>query len=594
VTPAVKVPSAAWFLSRLIRFRLRLYLLNVVAITCLISTMLVPGLVVRDVLDRLPTEHGLSWLLWPTALLLGFGMARWVAVMGCTLTNGPFMFTGATLLQRNMLGRLLELPGARALAMAPGEAVSRFRDDADEATGFPMGMNDLFAFSVYGVAALAVLISINWRITLVVFVPLVLVAWVVNAARQRLHDLRYASREATAQVTGFVGELFGAVQAVQVAGAAPGAVRRFDELNAERLRLTVRDRVFDQLVRSISAGTIELGTGAILLLAGRSLGSSAFTVGDFALFVYYLGNMSEFMMLFGRMMAGYRQVGVAFERMAGLMRGSPPQALVAHRQVDVRGEPPVVPPPPFAPPDRLETLEVRGLTCLHPGSGRGVREVSLRLERGTLTIVTGRIGAGKTTLLQTLLGLVDRDGGEILWNGVPVVDPAAFFVPPRCAYTPQVPRLFSETLEENILLGRDDSQEALAEALRLAVLEDDLAGWEGGLATPVGPKGVRLSGGQVQRVAAARMFVRQPELLVFDDLSSALDVETERTLWDRVFATPGRTVLAVSHRPAVLARADQILVLDDGQVEACGKLDDVLASSEAMRRLWEATPAGPA
>ena len=150
-------------------------------------------------------------------------------------------------------------------------------------------------------------------------------------------------------------------------------------------------------------------------------------------------------------------------------------------------------------------------------------------------MITGRVGAGKTTLLRVLLGLLPMDGGEIRWNGEVVEDPGAFFVPPRSAYTAQVPRLFSNSLRNNILMGLDADDETLMQAIRQAVMEADLAELESGLDTQVGPKGVKLSGGQIQRTAAARMFVRDPELLVFDDLSSALDVETEQALWERLF-----------------------------------------------------------
>ena len=160
-------------------------------------------------------------------------------------------------------------------------------------------------------------------------------------------------------------------------------------------------------------------------------------------------------------------------------------------------------------------------------------------------------------------------------------------VPPRAAYVPQVPRLFSETLRENVRLGATVGDDVLVAAIRDAMLEADVATLDRGLDTLVGPRGVRLSGGQVQRAATARALVRRPDLLVVDDLSSALDVETEGLLWDRLCAPGGPAVLAVSNRRVALRRATQVLLVEDGRVVAQGTLDEVLAAHPAMRDIWD-------
>ncbi len=579
------VPSLAFVIRRLIAYRPLMSLVRSLLELSWRAPLLADMLLAKAFFDTLqgrPTAGlSLGAIIWLALLLhfLSIGLALSREAVGVSLA-----IRVVGLLRRNLLVRILERPGARALPGSVGEALSTFRDDADDLEWASMLPLDLLTDLLFFGAGLAILLSVDVGVTLLVFIPLGLIVVLSEVGQWRLEHAHIQSREAAARFSGGLGEVLFAVQAVQAAGAEDRVIAHLRRLAEARGRATLRDWLQQEAWGKLFDSAAAVGMGLILLAAASKMRSGAFTVGDLALFVAYLQEVNGYLVYGAQNLVAYRLARVSLARLLAMLQG-PPEQLVEHHPLPLRR-----PLPPLAAPanqarDRLHTLRVDGLTLRHPGSGGGIVDVSFALERGTLTVIAGRIGSGKTTLLRALLGLLPRDAGTVWWNGARVDDPAAFFQPPRAGYTPQVPALLSDTLRENVLLGWPDEPDSLARAVYRAVLERDVEAFPQGLDTPIGVRGMKLSGGQAQRTAAARMLVREPELLVMDDTSSALDVETESVLWERLLGR-GATCLVVSHRPAVLERADQILLLQEGRLVASGTLEELLDASEEMRRLY--------
>jgi len=546
-----------------------------------------------------PKEFWLGWLLFVvffmmpaiSGYLLGQGYDAlergdttetmwWAAAIAVSETirmvsihHGALIWTKAwihmqTLLRANMLAAQMASGGIHAGQPigSAGSAITHFRDDTEDVANLVDGMVDISGGVVFTVIAGFVLGAADARAAAVLVIPLLGVGIATRVLDTRIKEYRAADRRATEGVTGLLGDVMAAATTVKVNDATEPMLHRLAVL-VERRRLTaVRDRVLEEGVQAFSQGAADIGLGLVLLVSAGAIASGSFDLGTLALFTAYLGWLSFLPRMVGRVLARCKQAGVAFDRMRALVADQEVENTVRRQRLpidpsDLRVRPDVVRPERVA----LERLEVEGLTVSY-GGRRVLADVSFHVDRGEFVVITGPVGAGKSTLLRALLGLAWQAEvrGSVRWNGAEIDDRAAFLVPPNAAFLSQVPQLISDSVADNVGLGPVAADD-LARAFELSAIATDIAEMPAGSATLIGPRGLRLSGGQRQRLATARALVHSPELVVLDDLSSALDVETEVQLWTNL-ADAGMTVIAVSHRAVAFDRADQVLRLAAGRL----------------------------
>jgi ATP-binding cassette subfamily B protein len=557
------------------------------------SLPFVTGLILKAVFDRVSgAQPAYTTALSLLAVLVAAEIGRAAVGWGANAAWPAWYQVVAAWIRGNLLRAVLIAPGPPAdrLPASAGEAIGRFRDDVEDVMWFVDIWVDVAGGIVFTVAAVAVMASRNWLVTLVVVVPLIAVIAATRSLSNMLRRNHRRMRERGSSVTDFVADLFAGVLTLKAAGAEDRALARFRERNARRRDAAMRAQLASDMMASVSGASVGISIGLVLLLGAAAMRQGSFTVGDLALFTSYASALTGLPRWLGRMLARQREASVALSRLARFEPDRRVDQVLEIRPVPQESKPGVGMSDgagaahsgsPFS------SLEIRDLTAHYRHGGADISAVDLTVAAGSLTVITGAVGSGKTTLLRALLGLIPIEAGTIRWNGEEVGDPGTILVPPRVAYAGQIPRLFSATLEENLRLGWPASEVDLLRAVALAQFEGDLGTLPLGFATLIGPRGSRLSGGQSQRAALTRSFLRSPQLLVLDDVSSALDTQTEERLWKALRASE-MSILVASHRRAVLRRADQIVVLDRGRAVAAGASEELLRSSAEFGRLWQA------
>lgn len=343
---------------------------------------------------------------------------------------------------------------------------------------------------------------------------------------------------------------------VKLAAATGDARRYLDRVDGGRVNAAVREHRIETVLFGVPVVMVQVGvvaTWVVYLLDGWSLAAALLVSGAVAGFDYF-GSVAGAVVTEA---PGTRAWQVETSRFAG---GA--DLMDIPEGVDTLAG---TAPPPAAPGRTpLRRLELRDVTAVHDDGTRGVVGVDLDVEAGELVLLLGQVGSGKSSLLSALCGLVGHTG-VIRWNDADVTDAQTFLRPGQVAHVAQVPRVLSGTFADNIRLDHDRE---IHRAVADAQLANDVEA-AGGVDALVGHRGVRLSGGQVQRLALARALAVEPELLLADDISSALDAVTEVRLWASLRAR-GTTVLGATSKQAALVQADRVVVLADGKVAAVG------------------------
>ncbi|WP_433607617.1 ATP-binding cassette domain-containing protein [Dactylosporangium sp. CA-139114] len=381
-----------------------------------------------------------------------------------------------------------------------------------------------------------------------------LAAALFGPALKRSAQRTVAARAAFA--TALVSSL-SAARTVKLAGATVPVLEhlaKLDRVRSLRVRREIAVQIWARSTPALASGLLPIGAWALLLSGRLSAGATLVAVST-------LGSARWFAWTTASLVSQLPSARVWTRRTVEMVGNGEYAAAVPG--VDLSAG--TAPAPPTAPRHPLRRLELAGFAAVHEDGTVAVRDLDLAVERGQLVLVVGPVGSGKSSLLRALAGIVHHTG-KLRWNGEAVTEPEMFLRPNQIGYVAQLPRVLSGTIADNIALGHEVDADS---AVSTAQLEHDLAAAGSGLGLLIGHKGTRLSGGQLQRLALARALAPRTELLIADDVSSALDVTTELALW-QALREHGVTVIGSTSKRAALTQADRVVVLKDGTAAAQG------------------------
>lgn len=480
-----------------------------------------------------------------------------------------YLFTGAAKLQRNMRDNLMaHFLNMRSIFFEKyrvGDLMARSTQDvraiADTAGyGMMVLMNaTLFLTTIIGMMG----ISVSWRLTLFSLLPLALLAYAFDKLGNEVEQRFSIAQESFSSLNNDVLEVVDGIRVIRAYVKEADYVEKFRDQTESMLKKNNRvadiNAMFMPLVKIITSicTVISFGYGAFLVYEG------ALSVGDIVAFQMYLSMIVWPIISIGELTNVLRQGSSAMHRVEDVLNTTDDMEEDGVKVIENSND-----------------ITMRGLNFRYPTSHEmNLSHIDIKIPKGKMLGIVGKTGAGKTTLLRQFLRQYPLGEGEFRYGESEVLNYQRRQVQGLIGYVPQDHVLFSRSVRDNIAFGKGQAtDQEILESIRIAAFDEDLLKMDEGLDTMIGEKGVSISGGQKQRISLARALIKNPEILILDDALSAVDAKTEQKIISNIQKVrANKTTIISTHRLSAVKEADEIIVLEDGQIIERGNQEELLS-----------------
>ena len=527
-----------------------------------------------DIIDKgvATGDTGYIWRMGAFMLVVSVGQGV------CSVAATYLAARSAMSMGRDLRGEVFERVSGfserEITAFGAGSLITRNTNDVQQVQMLVMmGCTMLVTAPVMAVGGIIMAItrapSLSWLIGVSVPVLLVAVGLIVG----RMLPLFRSYQDKLDAINRVMREQLTGIRVIRAFVREQAETERFEDANTDIARVGERVGRLFVLLFPLVMLVLDVTIVGVIWFGGHQVGDGDVEVGTLIAFMSYLMQI-----LMGIVMASFMTIMI------------PRAAVCAERISEVLATAPTI----TSSPDAVDTfpapgtVEMRDVTFVYPDAdARVLAEVSFTVQPGTTTAIVGSTASGKSTVVRLLARLLEASSGQVLIGGTDVreADPEALWA--QMGLVPQQPFLFAGTVASNLRLGREEAtDDELWKALEVAQAKDFVSAMDGGLEAAIAQGGTNVSGGQRQRLAIARALVRRPDILIFDDSFSALDVSTDARLREAMGpATAGITKVIVAQRVSTITEADQILVLDGGHLVGSGTHTELLTTCPVYREI---------